>query len=376
MSESTEKGKDKDAVSQWLEWQTRLYQGLMENAKKNLESAWGMGAAPGTVPAFGELGRKWMKAWEQLLGPGGQAEGLGATVMSRVQEAAGIYTELLGFWSSAMQSLARLPAGASLNGDKLKELSERLTKEYQKVLTAMWGAVPSPEIQETVKSFTSAQDAFSSYMRQFLGPVFKNLEQAPALFQKLLSGDQTALLEFTGLFRKNYEATVGKALRTPSLGYFRELVERINRTLDAALEFNVALGEYQALFFQTSQRAGEKIVSRLSEFKEQEITEESFREFYRLWWTINEETFQELFHSPEFTRLLKEVLVRGLLFRKWLDDLGGQFAELVNLPTKNDMDEIYKALYELRKEVRWQRRALRRLEEELGVEAMKESPTE
>jgi hypothetical protein len=66
-------------------------------------------------------------------------------------------------------------------------------------------------------------------------------------------------------------------------------------------------------------------------------------------------------------------LTRGLLFRKQLDDLSDQIIKFTNLPTKQDMDEIYRTIYDLRKEVRWQRRAIRDLEQQLGTTAAKPS---
>jgi hypothetical protein len=66
-------------------------------------------------------------------------------------------------------------------------------------------------------------------------------------------------------------------------------------------------------------------------------------------------------------------LRRGLLFRKWFDDLTDSILKLTNLPTKKDMDEIYHALYDLRKEIRWQARAIREIEQHLGIEVKKPS---
>ena len=110
---------------------------------------------------------------------------------------------------------------------------------------------------------------------------------------------------------------------------------------------------------------------RLGELEGKELTPETFREFYKIWWTINEDTYQELFVSPEFIGLMQEVLRRGLVLRQRTDKLSAESLSTLNIPTKDDMDEIYKAIYDLRKEVRWQRRGLHELEAAVGIDTKK-----
>ncbi len=92
-------------------------------------------------------------------------------------------------------------------------------------------------------------------------------------------------------------------------------------------------------------------------------------------WTINEEVYQELFRSEEFSKLSREVNSRGLLFRKWIDDVFEQILKFTSLPSKRDMDEIYRTLYDLKKEVRNQKSAMKELEKRLGKSNSKRSPS-
>jgi hypothetical protein len=82
-----------------------------------------------------------------------------------------------------------------------------------------------------------------------------------------------------------------------------------------------------------------------------------------------------MFQSEEFTKLLGEVVRAGLLFKKQFDELSDEIVGLTNLPTKADMDEIYHNIYDLKKEVRQQRRAIHDLERRLGVHGLEASPT-
>jgi class III poly(R)-hydroxyalkanoic acid synthase PhaE subunit len=373
---AAERAGDKSVMDSWTEWQRRFWQEWMTNAGKGLEqmmSLWRLD--PGQMSPWVS---EWWSLWRNAMGPaagaGTSSEHLGQEVFGRLLDAGKVYQDLLGFWSRVMAPMAKLSGGATLTTEDLKEMKDRWLKEYQVMMESLWGRTTDKDVQDTLKSLTSAATVAGEQTFAALEPVFKNLEQLPAILQKIARGERAAVTELSGIFRKNYQDTIGKVLRAPSLGFSREIIERVNKAIDAYIEFNVVLAQYQSLFAATGLQAGEKVFARLSEFQGRELTPETFREFYRLWWTINEETYHDFFVTPEFIGLLQEVLRRGLLFRKWFDDLTGELFQMINIPTKADMDEIYQALYELRKEVRWQRREIAELEKKVGVEVKKPRP--
>ncbi len=294
-------------------------------------------------------------------------DGLGATVYKRLLDASNVYTNLLAFWARSSMLFAQLTPGTTPTTEKLKEIYDEWVKEYETAMSSLWGAYFPRDAEETVKAYQSATSASAESAWIFMEPLLRNLERLPAILTKIAKGDPGASIELTGLWRKNYELTLGKALRAPSMGSFREFAEKVNQTADAYVHYNVALAQYFGLFYQSAMGAAEKVFQRLSELKTQEVTPETLRESYRTWWTINEDVFNQMFRSEEFTRLLGETLRQGLLFKKQLDDLSDEITKFTNLPTKQDMDEIYRTIYELRKEVRWQRRAVRDLERRLGT---------
>lgn len=373
MSESKE--APKDVFSQWMKWQQDFWANWMKNPAKGMESFFAAWQKPEGGNWFSDWYQNWIKsAQEAFGGHGTQAqEGLGPEVFSRLLNAEKVYTDLLGFWTKAMTPLSMLPAGTELSVEKIKEARDLWMKEYKAMMESLWGSVPSPEFRDTGKAVSSAGVVASDYAWNFMEPILKNLENLPSLLDKAMKGESGALMELSGLFRKNYEATMGRALRAPTMGYFRETFDLVGKAADAYIQFNAAMNEYMSLFYATGQHAAEKVFARLNEFQGREPTPENFREFYKLWWTINEETYHELFLTKEFTGMLREVLRRGLLFRKWFDDLTDSILKLTNLPTKKDMDEIYHALYDLRKEIRWQARAIREIEQHLGIEVKKPS---
>jgi class III poly(R)-hydroxyalkanoic acid synthase PhaE subunit len=212
-------------------------------------------------------------------------------------------------------------------------------------------------------------------MWSFIEPSFKNMAQLPGVLEKMAKGDRGAVADIGGIFVKNYEETIGKALLAPSLGYFKEFNERLNNMVYAYIQFNTSKVAFYSLFYATGMKAAERVYDKLTEFVGKEATPETFREFYRIWWTINEEVYQELFRSEEFSKLTLDVNRRGLQFRKWIDDVFEQILKFTSLPSKKDMDEIYRSLYDLKKEVRAQKRTIKELEKHSGVKASKRNPS-
>jgi hypothetical protein len=362
----------KDMLGQWMQWQQDFWSEWSKNQGKAMEGL--MAGWPKVEGAnwITDFYQNWLKSFRGMFGgDGAPVQGLGPDAFGKVLDAEKVYTDLLSFWTRAMTPLSKLPAGTELSVEKIKEARELWNNEYQKMMESLWGAMPSPELRDTAKAITSATTVAGDYVWNFLEPVLKNLEGLPAILDKVAKGESGALMELSGLFRKNYESTMGKALRAPTMGYFRESVDLMGKAMDAYIQFGAAMNEFMSLFYSTGQKAAEKVFSRLNEFQGKEATPENFREFYKLWWTINEDTYHDLFMTKEFTGMLREVLRRGLLFRKWLDDFTDSILKLTNLPTKKDMDEIYHAIYDLRKEVRWQARAIREIEQHLGIEVKK-----
>ncbi|MEW6263780.1 MAG: poly(R)-hydroxyalkanoic acid synthase subunit PhaE [Thermodesulfobacteriota bacterium] len=367
----TDEDKLKGPWTDWVSFQNKMFEQWMNVFKTGLK-----GTTPGPEAAVTspfDFYQAWRDTWGKTWGWGleaAAAEGLGAGVYDKMLGASKVYSQVLSFWSQAMTRLAKLPADQTLDLDALKALQDDLRTDYQQVMTALWGTIPSPVPQESLKAFLESGGTAWDVLWRFLEPSFKHLSQVPATAQKYFAGDTGAAAELAGLFRKTYHDTIGRSLRAPSLGFFREAVVKFQRTVDAYIEYQAAAQEFNSLFQATSQKAMEKVLGRLTEFAGRQPSPQISKEFYRLWLTINEETYHDLFLSKEFTRILREVLTRGLQFRKWWDDLSDDLLELTNLPGKKDMDEVYRAIYELKKEVRWQRRRIKELERCLGPAAV------
>jgi hypothetical protein len=65
---------------------------------------------------------------------------------------------------------------------------------------------------------------------------------------------------------------------------------------------------------------------------------------------------------------------QGLLLRKELDEISDHVLKFTNFPSKKDMDEIYLAIYETKRDLREARRRVTELERQVAIRKAAPSP--
>jgi class III poly(R)-hydroxyalkanoic acid synthase PhaE subunit len=203
-----------------------------------------------------------------------------------------------------------------------------------------------------------------------------SMTQLPGIFQRLAKGDTAAAAELGGVFAKNYEETMGKALLAPTIGYFREFQGRVNKAIYNYGQYMNAKAAFLSFLQSAGIAAAERVFQRFIEFKPKEITPEIYKELYKLWCNTNEEVYQEVSRSKEFVDLAKQMVEQGLLLRKEFDEISDYVLKFTNFPSKKDMDEIYLAIYETKRDLREARKRVTELEKHLAMQKAAPNPGE
>ena len=349
---------------------------------------------PSMFPAFKEMYETWMKAAgvKGVAGPGTWYEefterlkktfgdkvgdGLGLTVFKRITSSAEIYFDVLDFWAKVLSASPDIAAGKPLTEEKVKELHDQWMRNYRSLMESLWGSAPSVEMQDLFKALSGPPGAGAESAWAVFAPMMTTMSQLPGIFQRLAKGDKAAAAELGGLFAKNYEETMGKALLAPTIGYFREFQARINKAIYNYGQYMNAKAAFLSFLQSAGIAAAEKVFQRFIELKPKEITPEIYKELYKLWCNTNEEVYQEVSRSKEFVDLAKQMVEQGLLLRKELDEISDHVLKFTNFPSKKDMDEIYLAIYETKRDLREARKRVTELEKHLAMQKAAPSPGE
>jgi class III poly(R)-hydroxyalkanoic acid synthase PhaE subunit len=367
----------KDTPGEWMAQWLKMQESLMKEWASSLGKMMKSSAPPEEWMKMpfspGGLYEQWSKSLADLITKR-EEEGLGQLVYNRIARSSKVYMDLLNFWAKATGTLKAVPMERTLTVEEIGELRNKWMKNYRDFMETLWGSLPAGEGESFGKTLEGTALSASDLTWSLVEPILKNVAQMPDIVQKISRGDTSAVLDLGGIFSKNYEDTVGRAMIAPSFGYFKQLNEKIGQTIHAYARFNTAKNAFSSILYKTGLKAAEKVYQRSSEFVGKEASPETFKAFYRLWWTVNEETYHELLRSEEFSTMAKEMITRGLLFRKWFDELTDHVLKFTNIPGKKDMDEIYKTIHELKREVRNQKRAIKALEKQAAAKDRRKKP--
>jgi len=113
-------------------------------------------------------------------------------------------------------------------------------------------------------------------------------------------------------------------------------------------EFNSRLSSYYKQLSDTWTEAQKEYNRKVPEIPNDTEHLEASK---RIWIDIFENYFTKLFDSPEFAENFGKLVTSELEIAKHWNNMASTLLESANMPTKKDMDEVYKELHYLRKRI-------------------------
>lgn len=191
-------------------------------------------------------------------------------------------------------------------------------------------------------------DSCVTFYRTIMSPWMDVDEE---LIERVLQGDPKAYVEFFHEINDKYDETFGKLFNMEGLGINREADEARLHAVNTYYKTMFAAAELLSVVQNGFYDGMKKLIARYKGAMEEgkEIT--TFREFYDLWFNVNEDTLLDLFNTDEFSKAFANfadmnsqfIIARNAVLEKYLSELP--------IPTKTDMDSLYKTVYDLRKDV-------------------------
>jgi polyhydroxyalkanoate synthase subunit PhaE len=145
-----------------------------------------------------------------------------------------------------------------------------------------------------------------------------------------------------------YEDNFSRLLDLPHLRLTGLPRERLNRAMDKFNQFQVTMAEFIHLLFLPVKKSLRAMRS-LEENGRDEPLLEDFRKYYKAWLRILEGHYMTLFQSVEYTRTLSQTLNALEDFTLSKQELLAEALEALSLPSRRDLDELYREMYLLKK---------------------------
>ncbi len=156
--------------------------------------------------------------------------------------------------------------------------------------------------------------------------------------------------EFFDQWLKTYESTYGRLVEIPAMGPMRERSEKMVRSFSVSVNLYTAwmesLVNFQNVFMEAMRRMREKMTTEMKG----EVSPEMYKDFYQLWIETYSETFKEFLKSGHFSSDMGRLTSYFVDFQKSNRELVEEnVLKPINLPTRTEIDEMNRELYNLKK---------------------------
>ncbi len=121
---------------------------------------------------------------------------------------------------------------------------------------------------------------------------------------------------------------------------------------DRTMVYNIKNAQLQYMMYAQGQKVMDALAESVMHKMEQGQEVKSMLSLYQEWMSISDKNFVSLFESDEYSALMGEVSALQLKLKK---DMEGQMEKMLHgipVATRSELDELYKTIYDLKKEVR------------------------
>jgi class III poly(R)-hydroxyalkanoic acid synthase PhaE subunit len=179
-------------------------------------------------------------------------------------------------------------------------------------------------------------------------------------------GGQMDPTNLMGHFWRAYEETFGKFISSPPLGLNRELNLELTKGFETWLAYRRADSEYQLIvsggWLQLLDLFGKRLVQMVQEGK----LIENPRQLIDLWVEVGDEEFTKLFHGDAYAQAQGALVNSSMAFKRQQRALLEIWLRENDMPTRTDLDEAHRTIYELRKDMKALKKEMRVLQQSLA----------
>jgi poly[(R)-3-hydroxyalkanoate] polymerase subunit PhaE len=334
-----------EMMNTWGEAQKRLWSGWMD---------WAQGAA-----AFGQGGQAFdpmqmfrtnADAWSGQQG-GGPAQRLAGNILGSPE----IMTRSMNLLMQAWKTVApNVEKGAAWQPDLTKLLDQ-------------W----RQEMVEMPKRMTSASGDFAQLSKSMFerwtpmtAPWLSMLNQATAGghpgagFMTGTSGlgQMAGMGEFLNMMQGGGQMSIGQM---PRATVAREKMGKFLKVIDAMNDLQKKQSDYQKILSDGIATSVERTIEHLVKLSEKGEKVSSPRDLMRTWYSIADKTLLQRFNTPEFIKAQEDMTAALMTHKKVKRDALEVVYESMEIPTRSEIDEAYKDIHDLKREIRALKRALK-----------------
>ncbi len=282
-------------------------------------------------------------------------------VFNKIMNSTLVYNDLFKLY----QSLIGKDAFASAS--EVKKFIEEKSSVYEKLTED----ILTPFLPEGGKElFNNSKQLIKDYQElsnSFVAPWSDSAEDVAKDVQAAFKGDKNAYIDIYKRSFDCYEKTYGKFFNVSGFGATKEDTEQFLAGFDKFNKLYLAQVQLVALIEEVSKQNLIEVVQKFQEITKNGATPKTMKEFYDLFIKINEESFIKVFGTDEFSQLFGEYGKRAAEFKTESDLILEKLLAWAPVPKNSEMRNLYKTVYDLRKESYYNTKEIKTLKEEIAA---------
>ncbi len=159
-----------------------------------------------------------------------------------------------------------------------------------------------------------------------------------------------------------YEKTLGTLAQMPLLGSTREFNHTLIQTFDAWAKLYPTNTDYQLLIAEIQLQSFAELMRELNLLAAKGEKIEDWQQFQQLWSRVADKVFEQAFCSEDNLKVRGRLINATNHYKLRQQELMEMWMNSINLPTRSEVDEVHKTIYELRKEVKTLKKTLAKSE--------------
>ncbi|PSB17082.1 class III poly(R)-hydroxyalkanoic acid synthase subunit PhaE [filamentous cyanobacterium CCP2] len=168
-------------------------------------------------------------------------------------------------------------------------------------------------------------------------------------------------------WNKIYEQAFSHFIHIPPLGPNRVLNHKFMRSFDAWTQLYPASMDYQLVLAEIHMQSFEKLMKTLISLAEKGETIREWPQFQQLWSQTADQVFEQAFCSEDNLKVRGRFLNAINQYKLCQQELIETYLQIMNLPTRSEVDEVHKSIYDLRKEIKHLKRTLAQYESQAQI---------
>ncbi len=263
------------------------------------------------------------------------------------------------FWGE----MAKMQSGASGQFGKSEKNRQAMKAQKSwesgaKIIQSMISTLSEPENLNAILKGTETVPEFTMEIAHHMWDGYFELQKK--MMDRVVGlGQQTKAYDFTDIdqdlfktLREMYEKEFQKYLNVPQLGLTRFHQERMNRVIDKYSIFQTSLSEFLYMFYVPIEKSLVIMQEKVEHMAEEGELHDNYKDYYNMWVKVLEGHYMKLLQSSEYTDVMKNTIDSLVQYREAKDEFMYDILQKLPIPTNKDMDELYKDLYLLKKQVR------------------------